>query len=222
MNHNHPPTPEVFAETPTGEPGDEISRLEADALDARLDAARDSAGHINHHDARTIAACLCDYIGAGRHSALHHFASTGEIKGSTLSSDSLTAHISADLPPTLRRWTAWLTTYTAQELPLDDIGWPVPRNGDALDAFLGLPDLDHTSDSLLTDFRRAYCGSFDDIDAVIEGVSDALEWEDKIHSLATELGCSEFVSVDREAIERRIRDGWDVIPNHGRLHVFFR
>ncbi len=222
MNHNHPPTPKAVAETPTGEPGDEISRVEAETLDARLDAARDAGGHITDHDARTIAACLSDYVGGGRHSALHRFASTGDIEGSTLSSESLTAHTSTNLPPTLRRWTAWLITYAAQELTPDDSGLPVPRDGDALDAFLKLRDLDHAGDGLLAGFKRAYCGSFDHIDAVIEGISDVLEWEDKIHSLASELGCSEFVSIDRDAIERRIRDGWDVISDHGRLHVFFR
>jgi hypothetical protein len=222
MNHNQPPEHRLGRD---GEPGDwdlTISLAEAEALSRRLDAAAEYETLVEGTDARIIAACLSDYLGAAQHSAVRRFAETGGIDAGSLRADCLAAHTSAKLPSALRRWTAWLITYTAHALPPGAGGMELSTNGDALDVFLKLPDLDRTSDTLLTEFKHAYCGSYVDINAVLDGVSDVLEWERKIHKLAQELGCEEFVSIDREAIEWHLRDGWDVIPSHGRLHVFFQ
>jgi len=221
MNHNHQPD----HSQPEQSPLDwdlPISLTEAEALGHRFETAGDTDTIVTTQDAQTIALCLSDRLGSGLHSAIRQFADNGSINAQALRAECLDTHRSGHLPPGLQRWAAWLITYAAHALPSGAGGVQIPANGDALDVYLRLPDVETTGDELLDEFKHAYCGSYPDIDAVLDGVTDVLEWERKIRTLAREMGCDEFVSIDREAIESQLREGWDVIPSHGRLHVFFR
>ena len=222
MNHNQPPDRALANEISPSDWHLAISFAEAQELGRRLDTASDANTIVTTQDAQTIAVCLTDQLGSGLHSAVRQFAESGSINAEALRTECLAVHTSGDLPVGLRRWAAWLVTYAAHALPPNFGGLQMPTNGDALDVYLTLPDLDRTSDALLEEFTYAYCGSYVDIDAVLDGVTDVLEWENKIRSTAIELGCEEFVRIDREAIEWQLRSGWDVIGRHGRLHVFFR
>lgn len=220
MNHNQPPHRDHDREADPLGWNLPISLADTQALGERLTDASDTDTIITTQDAQTVALCLSDQLKSGLHSAIRQFAEIGSINAEALRAECLAVHVSGDLPPGLKRWSAWLITYAAHALPPNAGGLEIPTNGDALDVFLGLPDLDR--DTILEDFKHAYCGSYVDIQAVLDGVTDVLEWEQKIRTLARGLGCNEFVSIDREAIEWHLRDGWDVIPRHGRLHVFFR
>lgn len=222
MNHNHLPEYPIEPRPLMTDWELAISPTDAEALSQRLDAASDAYTVISTQDAQTIALCLSNRLGSGVHSAIRQFADIGTIDSQKLRTDCLDSHATGELPRGLRRWAAWLITYAAQTLPPTVGGLHIPTNGDALDAYLDLPDHEAQGDTLLEEFSHAYCGSYTDIDAVLDGVTDIREWEHKIRALARDLGCEEFVSLDREAIEWHLREGWDVIPNHGRLHVFFR
>ena len=193
----------------------------AEGLHDRLTAASDTDSLISAADARTIAACLSSHLHADAHSPLRQYADRNQIDGPGIRAECLAIR-GLGLPPQLRRWAAWLTTYAANALPPDAGGLAVPTNGDALDAFLDLPDVDPASDIVFEQFAQTYCGSYTDVDAVLDGITDVLAWERQINRLAHDLGIREFVSIDREAIEWHVRDGWDIIPSHGRLHVFAR
>jgi hypothetical protein len=199
-----------------------ISLPDAEALHQRLDAASGTHTIIATQDAQTIALCLSDRLGSGLHSAIRQFAEIGSIDAPALRAECLAVHLSGDLTPGLCRWAAWLVTYTASSVPPKFGGLEIPPNGDALDAYLKLPDHEAHDDALLTDFAYAYCGSYPDFDAVLDGITDVREWERKIREVAREIGCAEFISIDREAIAWHVRDGWDVIARHGMLHVFLR
>ncbi|WBP93231.1 hypothetical protein O6072_18280 [Mycolicibacterium neoaurum] len=220
MNHNQPPEYPNEHEPRPLDWNLPISLTDAQALGERLTAASDTDTIITTQDAQTIARCLSDQLKPGLHSAIRQFAEIGSINAPALRNECLSVHTAGDLSPGLKRWAAWLITYAAHALPPDAGGLEIPTDGDALDMFLKLPDLNR--DTVLEDFKHAYCGSYTDIDAVLDGVTDVREWEQKIRELARELGCNEFVSIDREAIEWHLREGWDVIPGHGRMHVFFR
>lgn len=220
MNHNQPPEYPHLREPRPLDWNLPISLSDAQALGGRLTAASDTETIVTTQDAQTIALCLSDQLKSGLHSAIRQFAEIGSINAPALRTECLSVHTAGDLSPGLKRWSAWLITYAAHALPPNAGGLEIPTDGDALDVFLKLPDLN--PDTVLEDFKHAYCGSYTDIDAVLDGVTDVREWEQKIRGLARELGCNEFVSIDREAIEWHLREGWDVIPGHGRLHVFFR
>ncbi|MHA3019611.1 hypothetical protein ACXPWS_04995 [Mycobacterium sp. BMJ-28] len=221
MNPNHRPD----HIRPEQDPPDwdlPISLANTEALGRRLETAGDSDTIITTQDAQLIALCLSDRLGSGLHSAIRQFADIGSINAPLLRAECLDVHTSGDLPPGLQRWAGWLITYAAHALPPGAGGLQIPTNGDALDVYLRLPDIEATGDELLEEFKHAYCGNYVDIDAVLDGVTDVLEWERKIRTLARELGCDEFVFIDREAIEWHLHEGWDVVPSHGRLHVFSR
>lgn len=222
MNHNH--TSRHPEDREPDLPGWDlpISLSEAEALGRRLDTAGDADTIITTQDAQTIARCLSDRLQAGPHSSIRQFGDLGSIRARELRAECLAAHTADGFPPGLKRWAAWLVAYAAHALPPEMGGLQIPSNGDALDTFLHLPDLKLTGDTTLKEFAYAYCGSFVDIDGVLEGITEVLDWERKIRSLATDLGCEAFVSIDRNAIERQMREGWDIVPGRGGLHVFLR
>jgi hypothetical protein len=222
MNHNQPPEHPAQREQDSYDWDLPISLADTEALGRRLDTASDTDTIINNQDAQTIAVCLSDRLESGLHSAIRQLGEIGSINAQALRAECLAAHGSGELPPGLRRWAAWLVTYAAHAVPPQYGGVAMPTNGDALDVYLRLPDIETEEDTLLAEFGHTYCGSYVDIDAVLDGITDVLEWEKKIRAAARELGCEEFVSVDREAIAWHVHDGWDVIPSHGRLHAFFR
>lgn len=222
MNHNQPPEHRAQHEQVSYDWDLPISLADTEALGRRLNTASDTDTIINNQDAQTIAVCLSDRLGSGLHSAIRQLGEIGSVNAQALRAECLAAHGSGELPPGLRRWAAWLVAYAAYALPADAGGVAMPTNGDALDAFLKLPDVETEGDALLEAFSHVYCGSYTDIDAVLDGITDVLEWERKIRVVGRELGCEEFVSMDREAIAWHVRDGWDIIPSHGRLHVFVR
>lgn len=222
MNHDQPPENNAPRDLDPPEWNLAISFSQAELLNQRLDTAGDIDTIVTTRDAQTIALCVSDQLGSGVHSAIRQFAEIGSINGTALRSESLAVHAGDELSSGLRRWCAWLVVYAARSLPPSTGGIEIPTNGDALDAYLRLPDVDPLNDDVLEDFKRHYCGSYYDFDAVLDGLTDVVEWERKIRSLARDLGCEEFVSIDRDAIGWHVRDGWDVIPNHGRLHVFLR
>jgi hypothetical protein len=218
MHNDHEPTSENPAHT--SEPRWPIGLEEG--LRERLSEASDTDSLINRDDARTIAACLSDFLTTTADSALRCFAQDGQIEAIGVRTECLNARATGQLTPQLRRWAAWLTTYAARALPPGQGGYEIPPSGDALDAFLALPDIDPCSDTMFGQFIQTYCGTYTDIDAVLDGITDILEWEREINRLAETLGIREFVSVDRQTIEWIVRDSWDIIPRHGRLHVFAR
>ncbi|MEH3138766.1 MAG: hypothetical protein PGN37_01040 [Mycobacterium kyogaense] len=222
MNHEQPPETRAPREPDPHGWNLPISLPAAEALGKRLDNAVDTESIISNQDARIIALCLSDRLGAGLHSAIRQFADTGSLHVEQLRAECLSAFASQDLEPGLKRWTAWLTTYVAYALPPNSGGFQISSNGDALEAYLRLPDVDCQRETTLEEFGHAYCGSYAGIEAVLNGVTDVLEWERKIRALARSIGCEDFIFLDREAIERRMREGWDIVPGRGQLHVFFR
>ncbi|MDG4668667.1 hypothetical protein [Mycobacterium sp. 236(2023)] len=222
MNHNQPPENQALPEIDPPEWTLPISFAQTELLSRRLDAAGDIDTVVTTQDAQTIALCISDQLGSGVQSAIRQFAEIGSISAPALRTECLDVHAFGELTSGLRRWCAWLVIYAARALPPSAGGIDVPTNGDALDAYLRLPDVDPVDDEALEHFKIHYCGSYFDFDGVLDGMTDVVEWERKIHSLARDLGCEEFVSIDREAIGWHLREGWEVIPNHGRLHVFTR
>jgi hypothetical protein len=218
MHHDHEPKSENPAHTP--EPRWPIGLEEG--LRDRLSEANDADSLISGDDARTIAACLCDFLSTAADSALRRFVADGQLDAIGVRAECLNARAAGQLTPQLRRWAAWLTTYAARALPPGQGGHDIPPSGDALDAFLTLPDIDPSSDAVFDQFAQTYCGTYADVDAVLDGITDIVEWERHIGRLADTLGIREFVSVDRQAIESFVRDSWDIIPRYGRLHVFAR
>jgi hypothetical protein len=211
MDHEHPGT---------HEPAWPIGL--AEGLRERLAHASDTDSLITAADAHTIAACLSDQLNSGPTTALSRYAATGRIDAPAVRAECLAAHASGTLTPALRRWSAWLTTYAARALPPEGGGQVIPTNGDALDTFLDLPDIDPASTAVLDQFVLTYCGSYVDADAVLDGITDIRDWQRELTRTTDKLGIGEFVAIDREAILARIMEGWDIIPRHGRLHVFAR
>ena len=194
----------------------------AEGLHERLVHASDTDSLITAADARTIAACLSEYLDAAPTTALSNYTATGQIEATVVRAECLAARASGILTPGLRRWSAWLITYAANALPPEASDQMIPANGDALDTFLDLPDIDPESADVLNHFVLTYCGSYANADAVLEGITDIQEWQRELTRTADRLGIGEFVAVDREAILARVMEGWDIIPRHGRLHVFAR
>jgi hypothetical protein len=222
MNRDHQPENPSQGEHHTDGWDLPISLPDAEALRQRLETASGTRTIIATQDAQTIALCLSDRLGPGLHSAIRQFAEIGSIDAPALRAESLAVRVSGELTSGLRRWAAWLVTYAARAAPPKFGGLEIPTNGDALDVYLKLPDHETHGDALLTDFAYAYCGSYPDFDTVLDGITDVREWERKIREVAREIGCEEFISIDREAIAWHVRDGWDVIASHGMLHVFLR
>ncbi|MBB3602751.1 hypothetical protein FHT40_002412 [Mycolicibacterium sp. BK556] len=211
MAHEHPGA---------SEPAWPIDLVEG--LRERLTHASDTDSLITAADARTIASCLSDHLDAALTTALSRYAATGHINAPAVRAECLAARASGMLMPALGRWSAWLIIYAAHALPPEAGEQMIPANGDALDAFLDLPDIDPASSSVLDHFVLTYCGSYPDADAVLDGITDIQDWQRELARTTDKLGIGEFVAIDREAILARILEGWDIIPRHGRLHVFAR
>ncbi len=96
----------------------------------------------------------------------------------------------------------------------------IAQHGDAFRAFLELSDTDRRSTRLLDDFVAAYVGTFETMDALIEGLTEIRYWQTALDEFADQHGLHGLVSIDRAAITRFATQVWDIVRINGRLYVF--
>ena len=93
-------------------------------------------------------------------------------------------------------------------------------HGDAFRAYLTLPDIDATNESLDNDFHAQYVGAYEYIDDVIANLTEMADWERDLQVWARERGLIDMVHLDRVAIEAVARETWDIVEVGGRCYVF--
>jgi hypothetical protein len=94
------------------------------------------------------------------------------------------------------------------------------QHGDAFRAYLQLPDTDPHRDDLLETFQDFYVGTFNNIDELLEQLTEVRDCETAIDRVAAEHGFPGLGHLDRSALARITRDVWDIVVTSGGLHVF--
>ncbi len=105
-----------------------------------------------------------------------------------------------------------------------DLGRLNLAEGRAFVAFLTLPDVDASSPRLLSTFIDTYYASFASVAEAIEVLCELEGWRSAVEELSDRFpGVPPgAVSLDLRAVERHLRDAWDVVELDGRAFVFSR
>jgi hypothetical protein len=93
-------------------------------------------------------------------------------------------------------------------------------HGDAFRAFMQLPGVRPGDEQLLDDFERCYVGAFNDMEAIVDGLTDADRWQDELDEFANERGLERIVWLDPAALRRIVVETWDISVVNGKFYVF--
>lgn len=94
---------------------------------------------------------------------------------------------------------------------------------DAFWAFLTLPDVDASSESLAESFSETYVGQFDSIEDALYGLVELDEWESELERWANERGIDPTaVTLSHTIIEAHTRDIYDLIEAAGAVYAFHK
>lgn len=187
----------------------------------------DEAGHsIGTDDARAIATLIAGLLPSD--SALRAFADTGATDVSRMRSeiDGLTARV-LQTPQIRAAWLPRLSAYLDDHEPAQpspalsaEAEEGISTYGNAFRAYLELPDVDPGSGEVLTTFHANYVGSFIDTTDLLERLTELPMWRTKVQEAAAELGIEDFVTIDLAALERQVRDVWDIVAYSGTIYAF--
>jgi hypothetical protein len=181
---------------------------------------------ISDEDARAIATMLAPL--AGPSSAMAAFAAGGQVDPAALATECRrlgsrswrTAQM-AEWLPRLENWLGAIRSGNhLNEALSPQVAEGLAEHGDAFRAYLHLPDVDETADDLLLTFREFYIGTYPDIDALLDALTEIRDWEAAIDELAARHGIDGLVSLDRSKVELVARETWDIVDLGGRLYVF--
>ena len=116
-------------------------------------------------------------------------------------------------------WPASITTQL-QALSSERLTPLLVAHGEAFRAYLTLPDINATDDTLLDNFQEHFEGVYDDIDDIMDNLSELRDWEAQLEAWALDRGLSGMVSIDREEVAAVTRTMWDIVEIGGRCYVF--
>jgi len=92
--------------------------------------------------------------------------------------------------------------------------------GDAMRAYLQLPDVDASRNDLVDRFKVDFAGAFKDVTSAIDAVTELPGWERELVTWAAERGLDGMVAIDRTKVESFAREVWDIVEFGGRCYVF--
>lgn len=90
----------------------------------------------------------------------------------------------------------------------------------AFRAFLRLADVNAADPGLVDTFHETYVGRYRTMDTLIDELTEITEWQTAVDELSTRLGIDGMVTIDRSAVERLVRERWDITEEDGVLYVF--
>jgi hypothetical protein len=111
----------------------------------------------------------------------------------------------------------------AEQLTTERIDRAHQQVGDALFAFLTLPDTNPASDHLEDDFHAAYRGDQATLDEAIHAQLNGLGWTDALGELLRENAIPENALVwDLDLIKSQMDEIYDFVEYNGRIYQFIK
>lgn len=214
------PEPELLAET---------------IKDAFVNAEH-TGGELPDWGARALALSL-----STRHDpstpALEQFARTGEAAFESVNEEAMLIYLQDDTTSEVKLQINYLMTFLLAERRRREAEarlealFPTPelsdnaragtaKHGAAFQAFLELPDVDVTLNDLTDTFEDVYKGEFQTMSAVVTRLSEWEDWTVAVGDLAEHLGIPGQIRLDYQAIERRVREVYDIVEYKGMLYAF--
>ncbi len=205
------------------------------AIRRAIALAKDTGGTIHPWIAYAIARHLADQL-PDQASALSTFADNSTIDAPRLTAETRAIARADTTPDEIREWISFFDAFVASrtaatpDRPTADepteAALPsqaeqgIREFGDAFRAYLALEDIDPAREDLIQTFHEVYVGRYRTMDAVVGALTEVTEWQAAVDELSTRLGIDGLVAIDHSAVDRLVRERWDVNEVDGVLYVF--
>jgi hypothetical protein len=185
-------------------------------------AEADARGEpVTHDDAQRVAMLLAAILPLD--SEMNRFALTGEGDPLALQRECTHLQASSPQPVPINSWIEHFEQYLAASASVDknepiqaepsETALDTGGRGDALRAYLQLPDVDPDSDDVLQGYQDAYLGFVGSMAELLDQVRDVMA------APAAEQGI-DLNDMDDAALERAARMTWDIVEVDGRFYLF--
>lgn len=95
------------------------------------------------------------------------------------------------------------------------------RHGEALRAYLTLPDVHANDPELLADFQTSYIGVYPSMEHLLQGLTDLDECERELAEVAERYGFTGLARLSRNGMEALVRESWSIIQRGDLYYAFY-